>query len=166
MTSVTLPLSTDAVTPSQKATRLVKQDLLLVLLYLLLVFQVPYHSFQEDMFHYLPWQRGETDRSVVLSVIFFTLFKNGFDVTFFFQSPGTLPDCHKFSNIREVGLVTTPVNSLRTLGCTPSTHRLVDVQVPQVVTNLIFAYSVKGTASPVLSHQTRCLTYLASRNCE
>ena len=70
MIIVVLPLSIDAVTPSEKATRLVKQDL-------------PWHSFQEDLLRYLPWHRGETDRSVVLGVILFSLLENKCNVAFF-----------------------------------------------------------------------------------
>ena len=38
----------------------------------------------------------------------------------FFQSLGTSPDCHDFSNIMESGLATTSASSLRTLGCIAS----------------------------------------------
>jgi len=50
---------------------------------------------------------------------------------------------------------TTSAYSLRTLGLiNTETHRLVDIQVPQVVTNLVFAYSGRDVASPVPSYQT------------
>jgi len=38
----------------------------------------------------------------------------------FFQSPGTSPDCHDFSNTIEGGLAVMWANSLRTLGCISS----------------------------------------------
>jgi len=38
------------------------------------------------------------------------------------------------------------------------THRLVDVQVPQVITNLIFTYSGRDVASPIPSYQTKHLS--------
>jgi len=37
------------------------------------------------------------------------------------------------------------------------THRLVDVQVPQVVMNPIFTYSGRDIASSILSYQTKHL---------
>ena len=37
------------------------------------------------------------------------------------------------------------------------THRLVDVQVPQVVMNLIFSYSGRDVTSPIPSYQTKHL---------
>ena len=52
---------------------------MLVLPYHLPAFHVPQHSFLEDLSKY----RGETGRLVVPSIIFFTLFKNGYDVPFF-----------------------------------------------------------------------------------
>ena len=64
----------------------------------------------------------------------------------FSQLPGTSPDCHDFSNITEEGLATTSASSLRTLGCILSGMY---VQVPQVVTNLIFTYSERVFAPPV-----------------
>ena len=56
---MSLPLSIDAVTPSQKATNVDQAgfahgEAMLVLLYHLPAFHVPQHSFQEDLFHDLP----------------------------------------------------------------------------------------------------------------
>jgi len=73
----------------------------------------------------------------------------------FFQSPGTSPDCHDYSNIMESSLAMTPVNSLRTLGCSSSGPiDLMYIQVPQVVRNLIFSYSGMDFAPPVLILQS------------
>jgi len=38
----------------------------------------------------------------------------------FFQSPGTSPDCHDFSDTMESSLAIASANSLRTLGCLSS----------------------------------------------
>lgn len=74
---------------------------------------------------------------------------------YFFQSPGTSTDYHNFSNIKDSGQVTTSANSTRTLGCISS--GLIDVQVPQVITNLIFVYSRKVVAFLIPSYQTKSL---------
>jgi len=42
----------------------------------------------------------------------------------FFQSLGTSPDYHDFSNIMESGLATTSASSLMTLGCITRSHGL------------------------------------------
>ena len=51
---------------------------MLVLPYHLPAFHVPQHSFPEDLSQF----RGETGRLAVPSIIFFTHFKNGYDVSF------------------------------------------------------------------------------------
>ena len=81
----------------------------------------------------------------------------------FFWSAGTSPDCHGFPNVTESVLVTTSANSLRTLRCTlgpHQDHRLVGIQVPLVVMNLIFAYSGWGITSPVPTFWTIVLNWL------
>jgi len=75
-------------------------------------------SFQEDLLHDFPQNRGEANRSIVLQIILSTLHKNGHYIAFF-PSPGTLPDHRDFSSIIKSGLATTLASSLRTLGCTP-----------------------------------------------
>ena len=125
------------------------------------VFHMPYHSFEEDLFHDLPWHRGETDRSVAPRVIFFNLFKNGCDFTFF-QLLGTPSGCHDISIIIESGLATTSANCLRTLMMMHiiETHRPIDVHVPQTVVNLNFAYSGRDVASLIPLYQTKYLRAL------
>jgi len=59
----------------------------------------------------------------------------------FFQSPRISPDCHDFLNIIDSGLASTSASSFRTGMYLFRTCRFVNVQVPQVVTNLIFTYS-------------------------
>lgn len=59
-----------------------------------------------------------------------------------FQLPWTLPVCHDFSNIMESGLATTLVTSLRTLGYISLGSIDSVYQIPQVVRNLIFFYSI------------------------
>jgi len=82
-----------------------------------IAFHVPWHCFQEDLLHDLSQHKGETDRLVVPQVFLkMDLLKNGCGVALFFQSPGTLPDCHEFSNIIESGLAIKSDNSLRTVG--------------------------------------------------
>ena len=44
----------------------------------------------------------------------------------------------------ESGLAMTSANSLRTLGCTSSGPIVMHIQVPQLVTNLVFTYSGRG----------------------
>jgi len=67
-----------------------------------------------------------------------------------FQSLGNSPDCHDFSDIIKCGLATMLAYSLRTLGCIfIGAHRLMDVQIPQVVTNLMFTYSGRDITLPV-----------------
>ena len=84
----------------------------------LLVFHVPQHSFQEDPLHDLARHRGETDWPVVPWVFFFSLFKNGGYISPF-QSAGTSPDCHDFSNTMDSGLATSSASSLRICRCIP-----------------------------------------------
>ena len=109
--SVALSLSTDTVRPSQKATRLVRQNL--VITYHLPIFHAPQHSFQEDLLHDLALHRGEAEKLIVSWVILSTVL-----VTLtFFQSPGISPDYHDFSNIIKNVLMLILANSLRTLRC-------------------------------------------------
>jgi len=61
----------------------------------------------------------------------------------FFQSPGTLPDCHDLSNITENGFTISQLPQDFTMHLIRS-HRLMYIQVPQVVQNLVFHYSGKG----------------------
>jgi len=64
----------------------------------------------------------------------------------FFQSPGTLPDCHDLSNISEWlgnGISQFPQDSGIHL---IRSYRLMYVQVPQVVPNLAFLFSGKAFA--------------------
>lgn len=120
MTSMALLLFTDTVTPSQKATRLVRQDLPSVKpCYLSHITSISSMclSFQEDLLHDFPQNRGEADRLVIPWVIPF--FKVGVMLPFF-QSLGTSSDCHYFLNTIKSVLVTISDNSLRTLGCIPS----------------------------------------------
>jgi len=61
---------------------------MLVVSYQLPVFYVPYHSFQEDLFHGLYQHRGETDRSVVARVVLSAPLKNECDIAFFSSHQG------------------------------------------------------------------------------
>lgn len=61
-------------------------EIRLVILCHVCLFHVPYHSFQEDLFHDLSHHRSEADRSVVPCVVFSTLLKN---VLPFFHSLGS-----------------------------------------------------------------------------
>lgn len=65
----------------------------------------------------------------------------------FFQSREISPDCHYYTNIMKSGLVTTSANSFRTRIHLVWSYRLVFVQVPQVVPNLIISYG-GGLCSP------------------
>ena len=56
---------------------------MLAVSYLLPVFHMFRHVFQEDLFHDLTGQGGEADWLVVPRVFLFTLFKNGRDVSLF-----------------------------------------------------------------------------------
>jgi len=56
---------------------------MLLVLYQLSLFYVCWCSFQEDMFHSLPWHRDEADRTEVPWVILSTHLKNGCAVAFF-----------------------------------------------------------------------------------
>jgi len=91
----------------------------------------------------------EADRLVAPRVFLFTLFKNGHNFPFF-QSPGISSNCRDFSNIMDSGLGKNfsqfPQDSWMHL---VRSHRLTFVQVPQVVTNLIFSYSGRDFASPI-----------------
>lgn len=94
MTPVPFLLSTDGVTPLEKATRLVTQDLPLVVSNNLPVVLVPYQSFWQGLSHDLPGHRGEFDRSVVPRVLLPTPSKDRYNLSFL--SPGISPDCHDF----------------------------------------------------------------------
>jgi len=118
--SVALPLSIDAVTPSQKATRLVKQDLPLMkpcwfsCITSLSSMCLIINSWRICSMIF-PCTEGRLDRMVVPRIIHFVLLKNGSKVSFC-SVTRDFTYCHDFSNI-ESGLVTTSANSLRTLGC-------------------------------------------------
>lgn len=77
----------------------------------------------------------------------------------FLQSPGTLSEYQEFLNTVE-SVLTVSTNSLvdavvhfsgtqDAVVHFSGTHRLMDVQFPQMVTNLISAYSRMGTAQPI-----------------
>lgn len=88
----------------------------------------------------------------------------------FFQSPGTSPHWHKYSETIENIFGTTSAISLRTLGHISSRPiRLMDVQVPQAVTNLIFSYSRRDNTSPLTTFRTivsrPVCRAIASENC-
>jgi len=74
MTSVALPLSTDAVTPSS-----LHGEAMFGCLFNLPVFHVLQHIFQEDLCHALTIHGGEADWSVVPRALLFTLSENGYD---------------------------------------------------------------------------------------
>lgn len=78
MTSAALPLSTDGVTPSGKATGLVRQGCAFAKAVLnhFPVLQEPQHSSQEDLFCDFPRNRGEADRSGVPRLLLSTFLKN------------------------------------------------------------------------------------------
>jgi len=79
-------------------------EVMLVIPYHFPLFYVLQHSFQQDLLQDLLWHKGEADRAVVPWLILSTLLKMRVTLPFF-QSPGTRPDCHDFSNIIESGLV-------------------------------------------------------------
>jgi len=60
-----------------------------------------------------PGTEVEAHQPVVPRVILYPFLKNGFP---FFQSSGTSPDSHDFSNMMKSGSATTSAISLRTLG--------------------------------------------------
>ena len=66
----------------------------------------------------------------------------------FIQSRETSPDCHEFSDMTESGYISQfpPHFGLHLIRF----HRYLCVQVPQVVMNLIFSYSWRDFATPVL----------------
>ena len=67
----------------------------------------------------------------------------------FFQSLGTAPDCHDFSNIVEwLGNYISQFPQGSGMHLVRS-HRLMHAQVPQVLTNRIFSSSGKDFAPPV-----------------
>ncbi|RMC19063.1 hypothetical protein DUI87_03667 [Hirundo rustica rustica] len=73
-----------------------------------------------------------------------------------FQSPGTLPDCYVFSNVTEwlSGYIR---QFLQASGMyLISSHRHTYIQVPQVIMNLIFAYSASDLTPPVLAISAIC----------
>ena len=53
--------------------------------------------------------------------------------------------------------MTTSANSLRTLGCISKSHGLVYIQVPQVISDLIFSYDGKDFVPLVLALRFRDL---------
>lgn len=61
----------------------------------------------------------------------------------FSQSLGILPDSHDFSNMMESALATISVSSPIPGMCVIRSHRLVAVQLHQMILNLLFAYSGK-----------------------
>ena len=65
-----------------------------------------------------------------------------------FQLFGTSPDCHDFSNLEGSALAESSASSLRSYGCT-SRHGLVHLQVPWMVSNLVFSYSGRFFILPV-----------------
>ena len=108
-------------------------------------------SFQEVRFLDLPRHRGETDRLVVSRIVFFTLFKNGGNISLF---PVTgdftwLPwlfwyhaewFCNCISQFPlEFGMHLT------------RSHGLVYVQIPQIVLNLVVSCDRRAFNLPVLS---------------
>ena len=108
MTSLAFSPSTDATTPSQRATRLIGQarsalgEATLAVSDRLLGSCVPYRGKQEDRLHDHPRHRGEARQPLGPWVVLSPLLRIG--VMFpFLQSPGISPNCHGFSNMMESG---------------------------------------------------------------
>lgn len=73
---------------------------------------MPWHVFQENLFHDLTGHWGEADWPVVCRVLLFKLFKNGCDVSLF-QPLGTSHHCHDFLNKMENSLANTSSNIVK-----------------------------------------------------
>ena len=122
MTPLGFPLSTNVITPSLKATRLVRHDqpflkpcrLPWINCSSLMCPNVPYRWIYSMIF------LGTEVRlaSLHLPRSSFLPFLNMGLMFPFFQSSGTSPDSHDFSNMMEGGLETIQASSLRTLQCT------------------------------------------------
>ena len=115
MTSLALPLST----PSQKTTRLVRQDLPLVKpcwLSQITSLSSMCTASRRICSMIFPGTEGRLTGRYFPGYSFLPFVKMG---TMFppFQSPGTSPDCRDFLNIRKSDLATTSAHSLRTPGC-------------------------------------------------
>ena len=120
------------------------------------LFLVLWHRFQEDLLYGHSQWTGETDRSVVPRVILSTRLKNGcntafFPVTMVLTWLSWLFKCHQerhgdyishFSHNSGMHLIVT--------------HKFMDVQVPQVVAKLIFAYNGRDIAPLVPTFWTIC----------
>lgn len=123
MTSIALPLFSDVVTPSQKATRSVRQDLTLLKLCCLsgvdslfsMCLSIDSRRIYSIMFTGVEmhlagqWFPGSSFAPVIK-----------LDTTFHWRPPGLSVDCQYFSNILQSHSATTSANVFRNLGC-PST---------------------------------------------
>ena len=123
ITSYAFPLSTDAVTSSQKVTILVRHNLPLVkpcwLSWITRLFSCALTCLTGGSVPDLPRHRGVVHQPVVPHVLLPFFLVNG-SMFPFFPSTGTLSDSYDFSNMMENGSATTSASSLRTLGCMSS----------------------------------------------
>lgn len=77
-----------------------------------------WEQFQDELFHQVPRDQGEADRSVDARVFLFVILE---DRTFaVLQSLGSSPSCHGHSRIVKRGLTIASISSLSTYGWIPS----------------------------------------------